>query len=393
MQASSPVTATWQPRTVIALLGGYFVLFGIIVGGQGVLWFAIMRGLDLSAGTLGAAQLASPLVSVVLLLGGGPLSGMIGKKRLALIGLVLLGTSVLAIGLAGGIWSLVAALALAGLGFGAVELAMNSAVLDWEAATGRVVMNAMHAGFSAGAVLGALSAGAMLEQGWGYPAVLAVQAACCALALLCALPVQYPPVARAASANDPWGALRLLLTLGVALPAIISLLGVVGESVANSWSVIHLQNLGASAIVGGSAFALFNGTMFVGRLLNTPLVARAGARVSLLVSAGLTIAGGVALLLAGNVWLATLALALVGLGVAGVVPTALGAAALAAPGRSGDVAGALMAVTYTCFIICPPLVGQIADRVSLQAALAIVAISGVALGVLALRLRVPVPTR
>lgn len=48
-------------------------------------------------------------------------------------------------------------------------MAANSATLDWERATGRSVMNLMHAGFSAGAVVGALVAGLLVGQGLALP--------------------------------------------------------------------------------------------------------------------------------------------------------------------------------------------------------------------------------
>lgn len=73
---------------------------------------------------------------------------------------------------------------------------------------------------------------------------------------------------------------------------------------------------------------------------------------------------------------AVAAFALTGLGVAGVVPTALSEAARQAPGNSGAVTGAIMAVTYLSFVVCAPLVGWIAELISLQMALMTVAFSG-----------------
>lgn len=74
------------------------------------------------------------------------------------------------------------------------------------------------------------------------------------------------------------------------------------------------------------------------------------------------------------------AFALTGLGVAGVVPTALSEAARHTPASSGAVTGAIMTVTYLSFVVCAPLVGWMAELVSLQTALMTVALSG--LGIL-----------
>ncbi|HEX2325124.1 MAG TPA: MFS transporter, partial [Chloroflexota bacterium] len=163
----------------------------------------------------------------------------------------------------------------------------------------------------------------------------------------------------------------------------IAALGSVGESVANLWSVIYLSELGAGALAGGAAFALANAAMLAGRVLNGPLVARHGARPSLLLSgAGLLLASG--LLLLPGVPLAVAGFALIGLAVAGIVPTTLSAAGRLAPGHSGAVSGGLMAAVYLAFAVCPPLVGWLAERASLQAALLVVGLSGA--GILGLTL-------
>jgi MFS family permease len=153
--------------------------------------------------------------------------------------------------------------------------------------------------------------------------------------------------------------------------------------VANLWSVIYLSELGAGAVAGGAAFALANAVMLAGRVLNAPLVARYGARASLLLSgAGLLLAAG--LLLLPGVPLAVTGFALTGLAVAGMVPTTLSAAGRLAPGHSGAVSGGLMAAVYLAFTVTPPLVGWLAERASLQAALLVVGLSGA--GILGLTL-------
>jgi hypothetical protein len=90
---------------------------------------------------------------VLLLLAGGLLAGWAGKKRLALVSLVVLASSNLALAGAGGLLGLASALLLASAGNALLEMSMNGATLDWEQATGRKVMNLMHASFS-GAIEG-----------------------------------------------------------------------------------------------------------------------------------------------------------------------------------------------------------------------------------------------
>jgi len=62
--------------------------------------------------------------------------------------------------------------------------------------------------------------------------------------------------------------------------------------------------------------------------------------------------------------------------VAGVIPTVLSAAARMAPASSGAVAGAIMATAYIGFIVSPPLVGVLAELLSLRLALLSVGVGG-----------------
>lgn len=287
----SSSSIVWHPGAALALLMIYFVLFGVTIGGQGVLWSDIIRTLRISEGAFGSVQLLPPLIAMGLLILGGPLTVTFGKKHLAIAGLIVLGLSSLGLAVASNLWGFAIALALSGLGFGAVEMAMNSATLDWEQQTQRPVMNLMHAGFSGGAVIGALATGGLLQTGWTYAHVLWLLAGLCAVALLTTLPVRYPPAAPFnPNHNGAGAALRLLIDRRTLLAfAVLSMFGVVGESVANTWSVMYLRALGAAALVGGAAYALFNGTMFAGRLVNAPFFARFGARTSLLTSGVLVI--------------------------------------------------------------------------------------------------------
>jgi fucose permease len=192
--------------------------------------------------------------------------------------------------------------------------------------------------------------------------------------------VRYPPVEQTAAGERVATTLRLLWSRrGFVVLALMCQMGIVGESVAILWQVIYLNSLGASAAVSGAAFALFNGAMFVGRLVNAPLVARRGARFSLVLSGILLIVTTVLLLISRDVTVAIAAFMLLGIAVAGVVPTVLSVAADLSPGNSGAVAGGMMAAAYAGFIFCPPIIGWVAELFELRLAMLSVGLSGVLL--------------
>ncbi len=331
-----------------------------------------------------------PLVAICLLLRGGPLSARLGKRRLAVASLLALGGASLILALAltpapylgSGFWALVVALAVLGAGMGLFETAVNGAAMDWEserrAPPPQRPPRRLQRGGRGGGHRGRAAARPRLAPGRdppppgpprpgpgrGHPGRLLPR------------PGRHPrpgtsprrPRCRESGCGSLFRGPLLLL-------AAIAALGSVGESVANLWSVIYLSELGAGAVAGGAAFALANAAMLAGRVLNGPLVARHGARPSLLLSgAGLLLASG--LLLLPGVPLAVAGFALTGLAVAGIVPTTLSAAGRLAPGHSGAVSGGLMAAVYLAFAVCPPLVGWLAERASLQAALLVVGLSG-----------------
>lgn len=382
---------------LVALLFSDFLLLGLTVGAQGVLWAELLARLQLSKGAFGSAQLVTPVVAITLLLLGGALSSWAGAKRLAIASLLLMGAGSLALAGSTNLWTLVGALAVLGGGFGLFETAMNGAALDWEHATARHVLNTLHAGYSAGAVAGAIGAGVLVGMGWPPAWVLTLVGGLCAAGAAATLPVRYPQAIRPPPGSPPGGpgtvgALTLFRRNGaLATLALVCMLGSVGESVANIWSVIYLHEQGAGALLGGATFALTNAAMLVGRLGNAPLVRRFGTRASLRSSgAGLVLATALLLLpaalppgisggLPGAVPLAVGAFALLGLAVAGVVPTTLSAGARLAPGNNAAVAGGMLAAVYVSFAVCPPLIGWLADLVSLPVALLVVGLSGLAI--------------
>ncbi len=376
---------SWRPLAVVVLLASYFTLFGMLIGAQGVLWSEVIRVLGMSEGTFGTVQLISPLISVFLLLASSQISARFGKKLVSLVALAILFVSCLALAAVNTLPILIASLLLSGLGNGLMEAGMNGAVIDWERSRGRAVMNTMHACFSGGAVVGALLAGQLLQLGFGYSGVLLLFALLYVVALLVTLPIAFPPAEVQLASEGSFGATlrligkqRALLSLSV-----ICMLGVLAEGVPFTWSVIYLRDdLQAPAIIGGISFALFNGAMFFGRLANQRLVDSFGARRSIVISSVGMVVGTLLLVAVTDVWLATLALVLLGVAVAGVVPTVLTAAGQVVPGSSGTIAGAVMAMAYTSFVIGAPLVGWLAEFVTLRWSFLTVLVCGIAMLVL-----------
>lgn len=379
VQPAAKVAAQrWQPGPALAVVILHFGLFGGLSGVKGVIWAELLAVLRVGEGPFGTAQLTSTLMSTLILLRYAPLASWIGPKLLTVIGLVLAAAALLVLTLITTLWGFVASLALLGAGTSLLDGAMNQTAIDWEHATRRPVMNFIHACFSGGAVLGALSAGAGLGAGWSYGQVLVALALVYGIAAVLTLTVRFPPITEMPGAAEP-GAWRPILR-NPTLRALILICGlsIVVESVIFLWSVIYVRTeLAAPVVLGSIAFAVFNGAMFVGRLLNGPIVALRGARASLLLSGVGLIVGTIILVATRNVAVAIGALMLLGLAIAGIFPTVVAAAGAVLPGQSGALTGALMTITYLCFMLAPPVIGWIAEWSSLRVALALVGLCGI----------------
>lgn len=355
----------------------HFILFGFLSGLKGVIWADLLVALRLGEGPFGSAQLISPLVALLVLTRYTPLARRFGPKLLTTLGIGIAAVALVILARAASAWGFLASLALLGLGTSLLDGAMNQTAIDWEHATGRRMMNFIHACFSIGAVLGAFGAGIGLGGGWSYGQLLLALAVVYGLALALTLAVRYPP---AEQVSDDQSGAWLPILRNPTLRALVAICGlsIVFESVVFIWSVIYVRNdLGAPVIIGSAAFAVFNGAMFAGRMLNGPIVAFRGARFSLLVSGALLILGTLLLVSTTSVALAIASMLVLGIGVAGIFPTVVTAAGAVLPGQSGALTGVIMIVTYACFTVPPPIIGWVAQWTTLRIALSLMSLCGV----------------
>ena len=280
------------------------------------------------------------------------------------------------------------ALVVFGAAYGCLNVAMNSVAVDVVAAVRRPVMPGFHAAWSfgglAGAGLGALLAPHLspirhlLAIAVGGLVVTAI----CGRTLL-AHPVPVPDPAAGPVRGMPvtqeepqvWrGAVWTVQAVG--LFGVIALCAAYGEGAIGDWGALHMQqNLGTGAGLAATAYAAFALAEASGRLSGIMLIERLG-RTRVLVLGGLTACVGMlAAALAPVVWLALLGFAATGLGLANLFPAAMTRAGLL--GGSGGVAMA-STLGYTGFLLGPPVIGFLAGRFGLPAALTTVSLLGLA---------------
>jgi fucose permease len=158
------------------------------------------------------------------------------------------------------------------------------------------------------------------------------------------------------------------LTLGI-----LALLGLMAEGAMTDWSAVYLHDtLGASPSVAAVGFAAFSLAMAAGRFTGDALVGRLGPRRVLRGSSAVAAVGlGTALLL-GHPAVGVVGCALVGLGIANIVPVLFSAAARVPGVPPGQALAAVATTGYLGFLAGPPLIGAVAAAAGLAVGLGLV---------------------
>jgi dipeptide/tripeptide permease len=215
-------------------------------------------------------------------------------------------------------------------------------------------MNLAHAMFSFALGLSALAASLARSAGWPPDVVFPLLAAVVlALGLITREPVAPHHAAPARPAGAPAdGAWPVILPVAAVL-----FLCFVAENSIEAWSALHVERtLGAPAGQGGFGPTMLGLTMGVARLGGHYAVTRLGETGLILWSVALA------------------GIALMGFGVAVVVPTAnsiLGR--LVRPDQRGQAISRAWMIGFTGFFLGPVMMGQISEVVGLRAAFAVIA--------------------
>jgi len=252
---SSPM-AEDEARRIPALLAGYWS-FGQYWGTWVIVVVELNRHRGLSYGRNGLLLALLSIVAVLVMTFGAPrltrfpISGLIAGS-LTTLGVGAVAMAVLSTG------TLWIAFILVGAGNGLIDVFLNVEAQRVEVATGRPVLQWLHASYAAGGVTGAIVGGAIVAAGAGYPAALAIAGL---LLFLTGAWNARRGAKTMAPAGDPstfsLSAFRRHPTLWV--PALVILFAFLVEGSMDTWSGLYLQDqLGASASKAALAFAAFS---------------------------------------------------------------------------------------------------------------------------------------
>lgn len=347
----------------------------------------IKTDLALTNAVYGAVVAAFAAGALVAGLAAGVLVRRFGSGRAAVVSTVILAVLIVVAGHARGPVMLASALFLAGACDAVTDVAQNVHGLRVQRRYGRSIINALHAVWAAGAILGGLMGAGAIAYGIDRGTHLAISAALFATVALTAYPfllrgpdhVETEPHRRG---GGPHVAVRVYAVLAALVAMAIS--GAVIEDAGNTWATLYLRDgVGAPGAVAVLGYVALMGCLFIGRLTGDRLVDRFGER-AVTRTGGLVIATGMGAALAFPSVPGTIAgFAAVGLGAATLVPAAMHGADQLPGLRPGTGLTAVAWLMRVGFMASPAVVGLLADAAGLRAGLLVVPAAGLLVAALA----------
>ncbi|WP_159325217.1 MFS transporter [Streptomyces tendae] len=337
-----------------------------------------------SAGQLGLA-LAFPALGASLAM---PLAGRVSHRfgaRTALRGLLALWTLALTLpSLAPNLLTLCLALFVYGATAGMSDVAMNALGVEIENRLDKSIMSGLHGMWSAGALTG--SAAGTLAAHLGTDArthhLLAAAVLTVTGLVACTWVLDLQP----AEDEDPPPRFALPPRSALLIGA-VGFCAVFAEGASLDWSAVYLRDeLETSAGLAAACTTGFTLTMALARLAGDKVVDRFGAVRTVRVSGVLATLGGLLVVVGGHPAVAMTGFALMGLGIAVVVPLCFAAAGRAGSNPSLAIAG-VATITYTSGLVAPSAIGGLAQATSLVVSFGLVTLLACCLVVFARVLR------
>lgn len=351
-----------------------FLANGFGIGAWAVEVPRIKESLSLSDTSLGIALFAFALGAIVAMPLAGRLAPRFGSGRATALLAVAFVIALPLPAFVPNLVSLCAVLLVLGAANGALDVSMNGHASTIETQWKAPIMSSFHAAWSAGGLLGA-GTGAMIQKwGVGVAGGLVLPDAVIGVLVVAAAMLALRDLGPRASAPASGFALP---SAGVMKLAALAFLCMMVEGAVADWSAVFLRSAldgeASAAALGYSAFAF---SMAACRIVGDVSVRRFGSG-TVVGLGGLIAATGLALVLGlPNVVTACVGFALVGVGLANIVPVIFSAA-----GRSTltPAIGVSMAATagYAGFLVGPPLIGFGAGFVGLRLALCVLLVAAV----------------
>jgi MFS family permease len=285
-----------------------------------------------------------------------------------------------------------AALFVFGMVYGSWDVAMNIHGSYVDRSAGRDYMPRYHAMWSVGAAVGAGigALAALLGLALSTHFLIAALIGCggaIVIALRWFVDDREPAVEHVEVVDASDGSTALvkprLLNRRLVLLGVITLCACLLEGSAADWIALYLTDeRAATASVAALGYGMWATAMALSRFSGTTLIDRLGRARAIRLAGAVVLTGVVATLAAPGVYGSLIGVLLWGAGVALVFPAAMSAGG-ETPGRAADGIAAVSTIGYGGFLLGPPLIGLLGERIGLGNALWILPVLGLGIVLLA----------
>lgn len=371
-------------RARIAVIGA-FLTNGMVVGAFFARVPDIKKSLDLSQSELGILLFCASLGVLVALAPAGRIVAKQGSRKVGIWSTVALGGPLIPVGFMPSETIVGISLFFYGALLAIQDVAMNTHAITLEHESQKRFMSFFHANFSIGALMGGVVGGIFSQQ---RISVLAQTFILAALFIMCALILRnfwlpnhldqhaYKEKKRTKRPGIIW------------LLGLLGLLAAIGEGSAGDWGgVLARETFLASPFLSTVPYIIFSLFMVIGRLSGDKLAEKYGPSNLIFVGglvAGIGLSAG---LIVGGIAGVIFGWAALGAGVSIVIPMLFSAGGEIAkrefPGKLAPSDGVAMVggVAYFGFMVGPPLMGFIADLITLRWAMLVPAIGCIVMAV------------
>ncbi len=352
---------------------------------------AIQAKLHLSDGALGGVLFALPLGLMLSLPLSGWLVSRYGSRPMMIAGALFYPAILLLLASSPSVIQLTISLFAFGVMGNLINIAMNTQAVGVESLYGRSVMASFHGLWSLAGFTGALIGGFFVSEGISPLIHFSIVAALAVILVITYFSKTHCHMIQATSEPQKLFVKpdRRILLLGL-----IAFCTLLCEGAMADWSGVYFKKIveaPASMITLG--YVAFTAMMATGRFVGDWLVTKLGVKNMLQMSGTMITSGLLLSVLFPYLVTATIGFFLVGFGVSSVVPIVYGLAGKSKTMSPGTALASVSTIGFLGFLIGPPVIGFIAQAVSLRWSFTLIGILGFGTAVLARKLKLSARTR
>lgn len=358
-----------------AATGYSFFVLGSLLGSWASRIPDIQIQLSVSEADFGLLLLAMAIGAVVSLPLSGTLMGRFGAARMTKIFGIVVVVLFAAVPLISSFLAILPLVLAIGFAMGTLDVSMNGWGAEVEEDIGRSVMQSFHGLYSLGAAVGAGVGALTLMLEWSTTLHFAVWTVIVLVPQFLVVQTHWCPVQLDEELHT--GSLFAIPKGALLYVGLMALAAALAEGANTDWAALYqIRELGIDPADAATSFSVFSVAMLALRMFGDRLVERFGAVLIARISGVLACVGAVMLVYGGGIWTIWTALAIMGVGNALIFPLAISRAAMQPGVPKGVAIASVATLGYGAFLLGPPLLGFVAELVSLRAVFVIVVFVG-----------------